>query len=146
FSDNPLQTAVLNIFVALEYRFPNLVVGSITRDTVKKALSNGISVEQIISHLIAHAHPQTRKNNFLLPVRVQDQIRLWELEKNRLKSQEGGTVLLHEIFVINGGHSGYLYNVFTSPADYELVRCFFGTLDRHANTKSFIERRTGGNA
>ncbi|KAJ7671445.1 transcription factor Tfb2 [Mycena polygramma] len=146
YTDNPLQTAVLNLFVALKYRFPNLVVGSITRDSVKKALSNGISAEQIISYLIAHAHPQMRKNNPLLPVTVQDQIRLWELEKNRLKSQEG-----------------YLYTAFTSPADYELVlnyakqlevvlwenaakRCFFGTLDGHANIKSFIERRTGGNA
>ncbi|KAJ7138023.1 transcription factor TFIIH subunit p52/Tfb2, partial [Mycena epipterygia] len=43
---NPLQTAVLNFFVALKYRFPNLSVGSITRDSVKKALSNGISAEQ----------------------------------------------------------------------------------------------------
>ncbi|KAJ7173953.1 transcription factor Tfb2-domain-containing protein [Mycena crocata] len=146
YTDNPLQTAVLNLFVALKYRFPNLVVGSITRDSVKKALSNGISAEQIISYLIAHAHPQMRKNNPLLPVTVQDQIRLWELEKNRLKSQEG-----------------YLYTAFTSPADYELVlnyakqldvvlwenaakRCFFGSLDGHANIKGFIERRTGGNA
>jgi hypothetical protein len=65
--------------------------------------------------------------------------------------------------VINGGHPGYLYTAFTSPADYELVlnyarqlevvlwenaakRCFFGTLDGHANIKNFIERRTGGNA
>ncbi|KAJ6596034.1 transcription factor Tfb2-domain-containing protein [Mycena sp. CBHHK59/15] len=146
YTDNPLQTAVLNLFVALKYRFPNLVVGSITRDSVKKALSNGISAEQIISYLIAHAHPQMRKNNPLLPVTVQDQIRLWELEKNRLKSQEG-----------------YLYTAFTSPADYELVlnyakqldvvlwenaakRCFFGSLDGHANIKGFIERRTGANA
>jgi thiamine monophosphate synthase len=45
--DNPLQTAVLNLFVALKYRFPNLVVGSITRDSVKKALNNGISAEQV---------------------------------------------------------------------------------------------------
>ncbi|KAK7032744.1 RNA polymerase II transcription factor B subunit 2 [Favolaschia claudopus] len=146
YTDNPLQTAVLNLFVSMKYRFPNLVVGSITRDSVKKALNNGISAEQIISYLIAHAHPQMRKNNPLLPVTVQDQIRLWELEKNRLKSQEG-----------------YLYTAFTSPADYELVlnyarqlqvvlwenaakRCFFATLDGHANIKNFIERRTGGNA
>ncbi|KAJ7207024.1 transcription factor Tfb2 [Mycena rebaudengoi] len=140
YTDNPLQTAVLNLFVALKYRFPNLVVGSITRDSVKKALSNGISAET------AHAHPQMRKHNPLLPVTVQDQIRLWELEKNRLKSQEG-----------------YLYTAFTSPADYELVlnyakqldvvlwenaakRCFFGSLDGHPNIKGFIERRTGANA
>ena len=84
-SDNPLQTAVLNLFVSLKYRFPNLVVGSITRDSVKKALSNGISADQvanlhfcptvvmsqlgpfqIISYLISHAHPQMRKNVRLL--------------------------------------------------------------------------------
>ncbi|KAF8871760.1 transcription factor Tfb2-domain-containing protein [Infundibulicybe gibba] len=144
YTDNPLQTAVLNLFVTLKYRFPNLVVGSITRESVKKALGNGISAEQIISYLITHAHPQMRKNNPLLPVTVQDQIRLWELEKNRLMSQEG-----------------YLYTAFASQADYDFVlnyakeldvvlwenttkRCFFGSLDGHANIKSFIERRTSG--
>ncbi|KAH9481370.1 General transcription and DNA repair factor IIH subunit TFB2 [Psilocybe cubensis] len=142
YTDNPLQTAVLNLFVSLKYRFPNLVVGSITRDSVKKALMNGISADQIISYLTAHAHPQMRKNNPLLPVTVQDQIRLWELERNRLKSREG-----------------YLYTAFASQADYEFVlnyakeldvvvwensvkRCFFGTLEGHSNIKGFIERRT----
>jgi transcription initiation factor TFIIH subunit 4 len=81
YKDNPLQTAVLNLFVSLKYRFPNLVVGSITRDSVKKALMNGIKADQvtyrdfvscfrltlivnrqIISYLITHAHPQMRKN------------------------------------------------------------------------------------
>ncbi|KAL0945453.1 hypothetical protein HGRIS_000943 [Hohenbuehelia grisea] len=141
YTDNPLQTAVLNLFVTLKYRFPNLVVGTITRESVKKALQNGITSDQIISYLSAHAHPQMRKNNPLLPVTVQDQIRLWELEKNRLKSEEG-----------------YLYTAFASQADYELVlnyakqlnvvlwenaskRCFFGSLDGHANIKGFIERR-----
>lgn len=47
FTDNPLQTAVLNLFVSLKYRFPNLVVGSITRDSVKKALMNGITADQV---------------------------------------------------------------------------------------------------
>jgi transcription initiation factor TFIIH subunit 4 len=51
--DNPLQTAVLNLFVSLKSRFPNLVVGSITRDSVKRALSNGISADQV-SFLIAY--------------------------------------------------------------------------------------------
>ncbi|PFH45589.1 hypothetical protein AMATHDRAFT_71505 [Amanita thiersii Skay4041] len=145
YTDNPLQTAVLNLFVSLKYRFPNLVVGSITRDSVKKALMNGISADQIISYLVTHAHPQMRKNNPLLPVTVQDQIRLWELEKNRLKSNEG-----------------YLYTAFASQADYEYVlkyakelgvvlwenptkRCFFGSLEGHANIKGFIERRTNAN-
>ncbi|KAI0359926.1 transcription factor Tfb2 [Trametes cingulata] len=147
YTDNPLQIAVLNLFVTLKSRFPNLVIGSITRDSVKKALANGITADQIISYLVTHAHPQMRRNKPLLPVTVQDQIRLWELEKNRMKSQEG-----------------YLYTAFASQADYEYVlnyakqldvvlwenasrRCFFGSLEGHANIRGFIERRqTAGNA
>lgn len=45
--DNPLQIAVLNLFVTLKSRFPNLVVGAITRESVKKALANGITAEQV---------------------------------------------------------------------------------------------------
>jgi Transcription factor Tfb2 len=52
--DNPLQTAVLNLFVSLKYRFPNLVVGSITRESVKKALDNGISAEQVRMVIALH--------------------------------------------------------------------------------------------
>jgi hypothetical protein len=47
FEDNPLQTAVLNLFITMKYRFPNLVVGMLTRESVRKALSNGISAEQV---------------------------------------------------------------------------------------------------
>lgn len=46
-SDNPLQIAVLNLFVTLKSRFPNLVIGAITRESVKKALANGITAEQV---------------------------------------------------------------------------------------------------
>ena len=77
--DNALQTAVLNLFVSLKYRFANLIVGWITRESVKRALNNGITAEQvrtfldvklllihciyqIISYLTTHAHPQMRKN------------------------------------------------------------------------------------
>ena len=33
--------------ISLKYRFANLVVGSITRDSVKKALMNGITADQV---------------------------------------------------------------------------------------------------
>ncbi|KZV82245.1 transcription factor Tfb2 [Exidia glandulosa HHB12029] len=148
YTDNPLQIAVLNLFVTFKSRFPNLVVGMVTRDSVKKALANGISAEQIIAYLSAHAHPQMHKNNPLLPVTVQDQIRLWELERNRVKADEG-----------------FLWTEFTSQADYDLVRdyasklnlviwenpqkrMFFASTDGHANIRTFIERRRqamGGN-
>ena len=45
--ENPLQTAVLNLFATLKYRFPNLVVGSLTRESVRKALTNGITADQV---------------------------------------------------------------------------------------------------
>lgn len=48
-SDNPLQTSVLDLFATLKYRFPNLVVGSITRESVRKALLNGITADQVCS-------------------------------------------------------------------------------------------------
>jgi len=144
YTDNPLQTAVLNLFVSIKWRFPNLVVGAITRESVRKALLNGITADQIISYLTTYAHSQMRKNRPLLPVTVQDQIRLWELERNRIKTQEG-----------------FLYTAFASQADYEFVlnyarqldvvlwentakRCFFGSVEGHANIRGFIERRTGG--
>lgn len=140
YTDNPLQTAVLNLFVSLRSRFPNLVVGSVTRESVKRALANGIRADQIISYLTTHAHPQMRKNKPVIPVTVQDQIRLWELEKNRLKAEEG-----------------YLYTAFASQTDYDYVlkyakelnvvlwenavkRCFFATLEGHTNIRGFIER------
>ncbi|CAE6432384.1 RNA polymerase II transcription factor B subunit 2 AltName: Full=RNA polymerase II transcription factor B 52 kDa subunit [Rhizoctonia solani AG-1 IB] len=143
YTDNPLQTSVLNLFVALRSRFPNLVVGHITRESVKRALGKGISAEQIISYLETHAHPQMRRQNPLLPVTVQDQIRLWEMEQNRVQEAEG-----------------YLYTEFGSQADYELVlryakdmdlvlydnardRQFFAKADGHAHIKQYIERRGG---
>jgi len=81
-TDNPLQTAVLNLFVTFKTRFSNLIVGTITRESVKKALANGISAKQvrnpsashetngltlldsmqIISYIMTHSHPQMRKN------------------------------------------------------------------------------------
>lgn len=100
----------------------------------------------------------TMYQNPLLPVTVQDQIRLWELERNRLKSQEGNFSLQTPLNFSEQFTAGYLYTAFASQADYEFVlnyakeldvviwenpvkRCFFGTLAGHPNIKGFIERR-----
>ena len=48
-TDNPLQIAILNLFISLKSRYPNLVVGSVTRESVKKALNNGITADQVRS-------------------------------------------------------------------------------------------------
>jgi len=140
YTSNPLQIAVLNLFLSLRYRFPNLVVGAVTRESIKSALSNGITADQVVMYLHTHAHPQMRKFDPLLPPTVVDQIRLWELEKNRIQAQEG-----------------YLYEVFKSVAEYESViqysrrlgiilwehpglRKFFVGYDGHVTLREFIRR------
>ncbi|SNX84600.1 probable TFB2 - TFIIH subunit (transcription/repair factor) [Melanopsichium pennsylvanicum] len=104
YTSNPLRVAVLSLFVTIKARFPNLVVGSITRDSVKSALANGITAEQIITYLTHHAHLQMHRNDPLLPVTVSDQIRLWEREKNRVQQNFGS-----------------LFTDFTSQFDFEEV-------------------------
>ncbi|KAK9448646.1 transcription factor Tfb2-domain-containing protein [Limtongia smithiae] len=89
YTSSPLQIAVLNLFVHLKSRFANMVAGHISRESVNKALKNGITADQIITYLTVHAHPQMRKSTPLLPPTVVDQIRLWELERERIKTSTG---------------------------------------------------------
>ncbi|KAI8321483.1 RNA polymerase II transcription factor B subunit 2 [Martensiomyces pterosporus] len=84
YTDSPLQIAILNLFVHLINRFPNFVTGAVTRDSVRRALSNGITADQIIAYMTVHAHPHMRGQMPVLPITVTDQIRLWEQERNRL--------------------------------------------------------------
>jgi transcription initiation factor TFIIH subunit 4 len=66
YTNSPLQIAILNLFVSLKSRFENLVQGIITRDSVRNALSNGISADQIIYFISSNAHPQMRTNVVIL--------------------------------------------------------------------------------
>ena len=69
----------------LEYRLPNLVVGTITRAAVRNAISNGVRAEQIIQFLSSCAHVQLER----VPDTVKDQIRSWEQEDYRLETAVG---------------------------------------------------------
>lgn len=89
YTDSPLQIAVLNLFVHLKSRFANMVAGNITRESVRSALSNGIKADQIIQYLTVHAHPQMTKSDPVLPPTVVDQIKLWQIEMDRIKAVEG---------------------------------------------------------
>ncbi|KAK9461614.1 transcription factor Tfb2-domain-containing protein [Lipomyces oligophaga] len=104
YTSSPLQIAVLNLFVHLKFRFPNMVGGQISRESVRKALANGITADQIIQYLTVNAHPQMRKSTPLLPPTVVDQIQLWQLELERMKTVEG-----------------YLYSDFRNNAEYDVI-------------------------
>ncbi|CAI4914808.1 ANM_HP_G0101630.mRNA.1.CDS.1 [Saccharomyces cerevisiae] len=74
-----------------------MVLGQITRESIRRALTNGITADQIIAYLETHAHPQMRRAGpptvreplQVLPPTVVDQIRLWQLELDRVITYEG---------------------------------------------------------
>ncbi|PVI06179.1 RNA polymerase II transcription factor-like protein B subunit 2 [Periconia macrospinosa] len=89
YTSSLLQIAVLSLFTKLTTRFPNLVSGKLTRASIARAVQTGISSSQIISYLDAHAHPQMQKSIPFIPPTVTDQIRLWELEGERVETTNG---------------------------------------------------------
>ncbi|XP_032806087.1 general transcription factor IIH subunit 4 isoform X2 [Petromyzon marinus] len=104
YTDSELQVALVALFCEMLYRFPNLVVAQVTRESVQQAIANGITAEQIIHFLRTHAHPEMMKQTPVLPPTITDQIRLWEMERDRLVFTEG-----------------VLYSQFLSQADYEVL-------------------------
>ncbi|AMD19616.1 HCL535Wp [Eremothecium sinecaudum] len=107
YSNSPLQIAILSLFVHLKSRFQNMVTGQVTRESIRRALHNGITADQIIAYLETHAHPQmrrlaeetlekkleldpnTKESLQVLPPTVVDQIKLWQLELDRIISYDG---------------------------------------------------------
>ncbi|XP_060582380.1 general transcription factor IIH subunit 4-like [Ruditapes philippinarum] len=105
YTDSPLNIALLALFTEMLYRFPNMAVGNLSRDSVRAALMRGITAEQIISFLRSHAHPEMMKEKPSLPAVIIDQVRLWELERDRFKFNDG-----------------VLYSQFLSQSDFEKLR------------------------
>ncbi|CZT43148.1 related to transcription/repair factor TFIIH subunit [Rhynchosporium secalis] len=107
YTNSPLQIAVLALFTRLGVRYPNMITGRVTRRSVANAISHGITSDQIISYLGTHAHPQLVKTaavhgNPVLPPTVVDQIRLWQIENERMKAT-----------------LGFLFKEFESRKEYE---------------------------
>ncbi|KAL7422462.1 RNA polymerase II transcription factor B 52 kDa subunit [Cryptotrichosporon argae] len=89
YTSNELEIAILNLFVDIRIRYPNLVVGKLDRKHVKAAMDKGISAAQIIAYLSSHAHPQMYNHPPpILHASVTDQLHLWDRERNRLGTQE----------------------------------------------------------
>lgn len=102
YTNSPLAIAILDLFARLGTRFPNLVTAKLTRSSIQAAIANGITADQIIDYLKVHAHPQMKKNALVLPPTVVDQIRLWQIEGERMKTTPG-----------------FLFRDFASAWDYE---------------------------
>ncbi|KAI9888903.1 MAG: RNA polymerase II transcription factor B 52 kDa subunit [Vezdaea aestivalis] len=105
YTSSPLQIAILGLFANIKARFANMVMGKVTRASVRRAVSQGITSDQVIKYLETHAHQQMRGNSPILPPTVVDQISLWQMESERMKAT-----------------AGYLFKDFASAEDYEAPR------------------------
>ncbi|KAH8887588.1 transcription factor Tfb2 [Thozetella sp. PMI_491] len=106
YTSSPLQIAVLALFTDLNMRFADMVAGRLTRESVRQAITYGITADQIVSYLAAHAHEQMSRvaaaaGRSILPPTVVDQVRLWQLETERMKTT-----------------GGFLFKDFESPDEY----------------------------
>lgn len=105
YTDSRLQIALIALFCEVNYRFPNIVIGLITRDSIRQALKSGMSAQQIINYLLMHAHSTVRELPNPIPPTVIDQIHLWEREREKFLFTEGR-----------------LYSQFNSQSDFDLLR------------------------
>ena len=110
-TSSPLQIAILALFIRLTDRFPNLVYGQLDMETVQGAMAHGITADQIIQYLQINVHPCMINGNSKLsgeipfngiPFTIVDQIRLWEMDRNRISHRDG-----------------YLYQQFLSEREFD---------------------------
>ena len=144
YTDSPLQIAVLSLFTKLSTRYPNMVAGRLTRQSVYNAITHGITSEQIINYLTTHAHPQLVKKAALqagpvLPPTVVDQINLWQIENNRMEATPG---FLFRDFESQKEYEGcvkYADEIGVLVWKSDAKRMFFVT--RHEQLRDYIKSR-----
>lgn len=139
YTSSPLQIAVLALFTKLSTRYPNMVSGRVTRESIRRAIEHGITSDQIISYLLTHAHPQLRKKNPILPPTVVDQIRLWQLENERMQATPG---FLFKEFATQSEYDGcvrYADEIGVLSWKNDRTREFFVT--RHEQLRDYIKSK-----
>jgi transcription initiation factor TFIIH subunit 4 len=157
------------MFVDLHTKFPNMVTGVLSRNSIRRALNCGITAQQLVEYMTAHAHPEMgvagTAGGPTVPATVVDQILLWEAEKNRLVMTEGVWLLLfgHRTCmltrIVRQLHPGYLYQGFLTQEEYSLAlqyaqgmgivawsddtsrNLFIRGPEGHAMLKGFLQRR-----
>jgi transcription initiation factor TFIIH subunit 4 len=117
-----LHFALLQLFVEIRVRLPNMAMGRITRDKCKEAFRMGMKAAQIIDFLMIHAHPKllststsaqstnnhnnsnntlttqsSQKRIYKLPPSVTDQIILWENETKRIQMEDALVIDCSEV-------------------------------------------------
>ena len=144
YTNSPLQITVLSLFTTVKTRYPNMVSAKISRESVAKAISHGITSDQIITYLSTHAHPQLAKKadaigGPVLPPTVVDQIRLWQLENERMAATGGFLFKDFETQKEYEDCAKYAEEVGVLKWQSNAKRMFFVT--RHEQLREFIKSR-----
>lgn len=73
-TDSELQIALVALFSEMLYRFPNVVVAQVTRESVQQAIANGITAQQVryISSFFLSYTQQTRLEGGFIVNRLSD--------------------------------------------------------------------------
>jgi len=114
YSFSDLHIAMLQLFVDITMRFPNMVTGRISRDRIKDAYRMGMRADQIIAFLSSHAHPKLAGRDPIVPDNVCVQLLLWQAENSRLRFQD--------CVVLELGKVGVSREVFNDLVDYAQKR------------------------
>ena len=61
YTTSVLQEQVLRLFTEIDYKLPHMLIGVMTRKSIRRALTTGITATQIIDYLYMHAHPQVSR-------------------------------------------------------------------------------------
>lgn len=100
YTSSSLHVEMLRIFTDVRCRLPNVVIGFITRASVRRAMASGITAATILSFLKTHTHVAVRAGKGrLLPENVEAQIELWHQERSRVKFEEVMMIDLSSLMV-----------------------------------------------
>uniref|UniRef100_A0A1I8BG72 General transcription factor IIH subunit 4 n=1 Tax=Meloidogyne hapla TaxID=6305 RepID=A0A1I8BG72_MELHA len=61
YTNSTLQLAIISTFAEIIYRFPNVSIGLLSRDSIRRALQTGITARQICQYLRSNSHPQMQQ-------------------------------------------------------------------------------------
>ena len=76
-----LHAKLLELFVDVKFLLPNLIVGTITKESVARALDSGIGAVQMNGFLAKHAHVHARAREPVVPENITDQVGVCHIVK-----------------------------------------------------------------
>jgi transcription initiation factor TFIIH subunit 4 len=70
YTNSELQKTLIKLFVNVQALLPNMIVGKITKKSIRKAISMGISSSEILHYMETNLHPEMIKAGASFPNNV----------------------------------------------------------------------------